>query len=44
MPPLSELGAPVVSRGRKMGLTALRVYLAIAMIMIIVKVVMIATH
>ena len=44
MPPLSELGAPVVSRGRKMGLTALRVYLAIAMVMVIVKVVLIAAH
>ena len=44
MPPLSELGAPVVSRGRKLGLTALRGYLAIAMIMVIVKVVMMAAH
>jgi Mn2+/Fe2+ NRAMP family transporter len=39
MPPLAELGAPVVSRARKLGLTALRSYLAIAMIMVIVKVV-----
>jgi hypothetical protein len=44
MPPLSELGAPVISRGRKMGLTALRTYLAIAMVMVIVKVVMMAAH
>jgi hypothetical protein len=44
MPPLSELGAPMVSRGRKLGLTALRGYLAIAMIMVIVKVVLIAAH
>jgi hypothetical protein len=44
MPPLSELGAPMVSRSRKLGLTALRGYLAIAMIMVIVKVVMIAAH
>jgi hypothetical protein len=44
MPPLRELGAPVVSRGRKLGLTALRGYLAIAMIMVIVKVVMMAAH
>ena len=41
---LSELGAPVVSRGRKLFLTALRGYLAIAMIMVIVKVVLIAAH
>jgi hypothetical protein len=44
MPPLSELGAPVISRVRKLGLTALRAYLAIAMVMVIVKVVMIAAH
>jgi hypothetical protein len=44
MPPLGELGAPAVSRGRKLFLTALRGYLAIAMIMVIVKVVMIAAH
>jgi hypothetical protein len=44
MPPLSELGAPLVSRGRKLGLTALRGYLLIAMIMVIVKVVLLAAH
>ena len=44
MPPLSELGAPVVSRGRKLFLTALRGYLAIAMVLVIVKVVLIAVH
>src|SRR6202035_1783259 len=42
MPPLSELGAPVVSRGRKLGLTALRGYLAIAMVMVMV--VIMAAH
>jgi NRAMP (natural resistance-associated macrophage protein)-like metal ion transporter len=42
MPPLAELGAPVVSRARKLGLTALRGYLAIAMVLVIVKVVMMA--
>ena len=42
MPPLSELSRPVVSRARKLGLTALRGYLAIAMVMVIVKVVMMA--
>jgi Mn2+/Fe2+ NRAMP family transporter len=39
MPPLSELSVPVISRARKLGLTALRSYLAIAMIMVIVKIV-----
>jgi Mn2+/Fe2+ NRAMP family transporter len=39
MPPLSELTAPVISRAHKLGLSALRGYLAIAMIMVIVKVV-----
>jgi len=42
MPPLSELGAPVVSRARKLGLAALRGYLAVAMIMVIVKIVEVA--
>jgi hypothetical protein len=42
MPPLSELGAPVLGRGRKLGLAALRGYLAIAMIMVIVKIVEVA--
>jgi GAF domain-containing protein len=44
MPPLSELGAPVVSRGRRLGLTALWAYLLIALAMVIVKVVLIAVH
>ncbi len=39
MPPLSELSTPVISRARKLGLTALRSYLAVAMIMVIVKIV-----
>jgi Mn2+/Fe2+ NRAMP family transporter len=39
MPPLGELSAPLVSRARKLGLTALRGYLAIAMIMVIIKIV-----
>jgi NRAMP (natural resistance-associated macrophage protein)-like metal ion transporter len=42
MPPLAELGAPVVSRARKLGLTALRGYLAIAMVLVVVKVVFMA--
>ena len=44
MPPLSELTAPVISRGRKLGLTALWAYLLIALVMVIVKVVLIALH
>ncbi|HMD94208.1 MAG TPA: NRAMP family divalent metal transporter [Trebonia sp.] len=42
MPPLALLGAPVVSKARKLGLTALRSYLAIAMILVIVKVIEVA--
>jgi Mn2+/Fe2+ NRAMP family transporter len=42
MPPLAELGAPVVSGARKLGLTALRGYLAVAMILVIVKIVEVA--
>ncbi len=42
MPPLATLAAPVLSRGRKMGLTALRAYLAVAMILVIVKIVQVA--
>jgi Mn2+/Fe2+ NRAMP family transporter len=44
MPPLVELGAPVVSASRKIGLTALRGYLFIAMILVIVKLVLLAVH
>ena len=44
MPPLSELTAPVISRGRRLGLTALWAYLLIALAMVIVKVVLIALH
>jgi len=44
MPPLVELGAPVVSTARKVGLTALRGYLFIAMILVIVKIVLLAVH
>jgi hypothetical protein len=45
MPPLAMLSKPVLSSGRKIGLTALRAYLAVAMIMVIVKIVEVAlTH
>jgi Mn2+/Fe2+ NRAMP family transporter len=42
MPPLATLAAPVISRSRKMGLTALRTYLAIATILVVVKLVQVA--
>ena len=42
MPPLSELPAPVIAGARRAGLIALRCYLAVAMIMVIVKVVLMA--
>jgi Mn2+/Fe2+ NRAMP family transporter len=44
MPPLAELGTPVLSTGRKVGLTLLRGYLFIAMILVIVKIVLLAVH
>jgi Mn2+/Fe2+ NRAMP family transporter len=45
MPSLAMLSKPVLSTGRKIGLTALRAYLAIAMILVIVKIVEVAvTH
>lgn len=43
MPPLlSLLQRPVVSAGRKIGMSALRLYLAVAMILVIVKIVQLA--
>jgi 1-acyl-sn-glycerol-3-phosphate acyltransferase len=42
MPPLAMLSKPVLSTGRRIGLTALRAYLAIAMILVIVKIVQVA--
>ncbi len=42
MPPLAMLSKPVLSTGRKIGLSALRAYLAIAMILVIVKIVEVA--
>ncbi|NKQ58552.1 divalent metal cation transporter [Amycolatopsis sp. K13G38] len=39
MPPLATLTRPVMSTGRKIGMGALRTYLAVAMILVIVKVV-----
>ncbi len=42
MPPLAMLSKPVMSTGRKVGLTVLRAYLAIAMILVIVRIVQVA--
>ena len=39
MPPLSELPTPVIRGARRIGLLGLRGYLAIAMIMVIIKIV-----
>jgi hypothetical protein len=42
MPPLAELTRPVMSTGRKIGMGALRLYLAVAVILVIVKIVQVA--
>jgi Mn2+/Fe2+ NRAMP family transporter len=42
MPPLAELPVPKITGGRRIGLLALRGYLAIAMVMVILKVVLMA--
>ena len=42
MPPLSELPAPAIRGARRIGLLGLRGYLAIAMVMVIVKIVLMA--
>jgi Mn2+/Fe2+ NRAMP family transporter len=42
MPPLAMLSKPVMSRSRKVGLTVLRSYLAIAMVLVIVRLVEVA--
>ena len=42
MPPLALLQRPVMSTGRKIGMSALRLYLAVAMILVIVKIVQLA--
>ena len=38
MPPLTLLDRPVMSAGRKLGMSALRLYLAVAMILVIVRI------
>jgi Mn2+/Fe2+ NRAMP family transporter len=42
MPPLTTLSVPLLSTGRRIGLAALRAYLAVAMILVIVKIVQVA--
>jgi hypothetical protein len=42
MPPLTLLDRPVMSAGRKLGMSALRLYLAVAMILVIVRIVQLA--
>jgi hypothetical protein len=42
MPPLALLQRPALSTGRKIGMSALRLYLAVAMILVIIKIVQLA--
>jgi Mn2+/Fe2+ NRAMP family transporter len=42
MPPLATLARPTLSTGRRLGLAALRTYLAIAMILVIIKIIQVA--
>ena len=42
MPPLATLSTPLLSPVRKIGLSALRIYLAVAMVLVIVKIVQVA--
>ena len=42
MPPPNMLSAPLLSGGRTIGLAALRAYLAIAMILVIIKIASVA--
>jgi hypothetical protein len=42
MPPLALLHRPAMSGGRKAGMAALRLYLAVAMILVVVKIVQLA--
>jgi len=42
MPPLALLQRPVMSGGRKIGVSALRLYLAVAMILVIIRIVQLA--
>ncbi len=42
MPPLALLARPAMSAGRKIGMSALRLYLAVAMVLVIIKIVQLA--
>ncbi|HUA42623.1 MAG TPA: NRAMP family divalent metal transporter [Streptosporangiaceae bacterium] len=42
MPPLALLQRPVMSGGRKIGMSALRLYLAVAMVLVVIKIVQLA--
>ena len=42
MPPLTLLQRPAMSAGRKVGMGALRLYLGVAMILVIIKIVQLA--
>jgi hypothetical protein len=42
MPPLAELAVPKITGARRVGLIALRGYLAVAMVMVVLKVVLMA--
>ncbi|HUN37941.1 MAG TPA: NRAMP family divalent metal transporter [Trebonia sp.] len=44
MPPLAELSAPAIAGVRKWGLLSMRSYLAVAMILVVIKIVMLAVH
>ncbi len=43
MPPLETLTSPLLTAGRRFGLTVLRVYLSIAVVLLIVKTIELAT-
>jgi hypothetical protein len=42
MPPLNVLSEPIMSAGRKAGLAVLRGYLAIAMVLVVVRIIQMA--
>jgi hypothetical protein len=42
MPPLALLHRPAMSAGRKIGMSALRLYLAVAMVLVVIKIVQLA--
>jgi hypothetical protein len=42
MPPLALLRRPAMSTGRRIGMGALRLYLAVAMILVIIRIVQLA--